>query len=144
MPPLKRPDETIFDRNAVRDLIERERDRRMQTRLRAVLMLMEGGRQSDIAVELGCSSASIRQWTRKWDQGGYSSLLPNRKGSWVTLISRESMRRDGFDLIREGGYFVMQPLATHCGVDSSGEPIQPHYFPDWDRPPKISIASLIN
>ena len=144
MPPLKRPIEVPFDREDVRRLIERELDLRMRTRLEAILRLMQGERQADVAQELQVSTASLREWTKKWDAGGYYALLSNRKGGWLTQISRESMRRDGFDLIREGGYFVMQPLATHCGVDSSGEPIEPIYLGDWDRPSKASLASLIN
>ena len=144
MPPLKRPSETIFDRRAVQGLIKREQDSKLRLRLQAILMLMEGAKQTDIAIELGCAAASIREWTKKWNRGGYHSLLPNRKGSWVTGIAREEARRNGFDLVRIGGYLRMQPLAIHTGTDQSGEPVKPLYFPDWDRPPKISIASLIN
>ena len=144
MPPLKKPNDVLFDREDLQGLIESELDDRMRTRLKAILGLMQGVRQVDVAETLQISTASIREWVRRWNSGAYYALLPDRKGSWTTRVARESLRKDGFDLVRQGRFLVMQPLAILAGTDKSGEPLKLLYFPDWDRPSKASLARLID
>ena len=142
MPPMIRPDETIFSPQMIRVYIDQEPADRVKRRLQAILMLMEGVTQESVAAELGCSTASIRTWTRRWNQGGYQALLDVSRGSWTTNTAREAARECGYDLTRVGSYFRMQPLATNAINDSRGEPVQPVWFANWDRPSKGGLRSL--
>ena len=142
MPALRIPDETFFDRIRLEELIGREQDTRVRRRLRAILALMKGSKQTDVASALKCSTAAIREWVKRWDSGGYYALLDNRGGSFVTKVAREETRKNGYDLVREGSYFRMQPLALNDVTDDNGQPIQPLYFADWDRPSKTLLRNL--
>ncbi len=142
MPPLKPPDQTLFSPAQLQSLIDRESDDRLQLRLRAVLALMEGESQQSVAAKLGCSTASVREWVKRWNQGGYCALLDDRRGSLVTQVAREECRRNGYDLVREGSYMKMMPLATNTSRDENGEPLKPLWFANWDRPSKGSLRNL--
>ncbi len=142
MPPLKQPDQTLFSPAQLQSLIDREPDDRLRRRLRAILELMNGQPQKDVAAELDCSTASIREWVRRWNAGGYYALLSNRQGSWVTQVAREVCRRNGYDLVREGSYMKMMPLAVNVSTDENGEPVKPLWFANWDRPSKSSLRNL--
>ena len=141
---LKQPDETFFNHQAVSKLVEREPDERVKRRLRAILMLMEGSSQQAISAELGCSTASIRTWTRRWNDGGYYALLDPSRGSPTTNAAREGARGCGYDIVRIGSYFRMVPLATNTINEMSGGPIRPVWFADWDRPSKSSLRNMLN
>ncbi len=142
MPTLKRPDQTLFSPAQLQSMIDRESDDRLQLRLRAIHMLMEGKSQQSSAKESNCSTASVREWVRKWNAGGYYALLDDKRGSWVTRVAREECRRNGYDLVREGSYMKMVPLAMNTSRDENGEPLKPLWFANWDRPSKGSLRNL--
>ena len=113
MPPLKKPSPYWGRPEHLRLRLKQECDERMQLRLKAILMLMEGKSQTEVAQELDVSTATLRIWTRRWNQGGIAHLQPRWSGSAAMAETRQVMRKHGMDIVRlSDTYAALTPIAT--------------------------------
>jgi transposase len=81
MPNLIKPDKRFGDLQTVTRLCRQERDARLSQRLHAIRLLMSGEAQGETARVLAVSSATIREWTVRWNQAGLEGLRPRHQGS---------------------------------------------------------------
>ena len=113
MPPMRKPSPYWGRPEHLHRRLEEERDERLQQRLTAILMLMEGMSQTEVAQELDVSTATLRIWTRRWNQGGIAHLQPRWSGSAAMAETRQVMRKHGMDIKRLSGTFAaMVPIET--------------------------------
>ncbi len=112
MPPLKKPSPYWGRPEHLHRRLEEEHDERMKLRLMAILMLMEGKSQTEVAQELNVSTATLRIWRRRWNQGGVAHLAPRWSGSAAMAEVRQVMRKYGRDIQRLRAYFS-RPVALH-------------------------------
>jgi transposase len=71
-----KPDKSIYSLEELTNLYKREKNTRMQKRLLAIKMMLEeqGISSYDVARRLSASPMSIREWVKKYNEGGYEAL----------------------------------------------------------------------
>jgi len=71
-------------RHISRDELEarcrREKDARVKERMLVILQLYDGRREADVARSVGRSEKSVRNWLKRWNDGGYDGLIPDFDG----------------------------------------------------------------
>ena len=113
MPPLKKPTPYWGRPEHLHRRLEEEHDERMKQRLTAILLLMEGQPQAEVAQELNVSTATLRIWRRRWNQGGVAHLEPRWSGSAAMAEVRQVMRKYGRDIQKlSDTYAAIVPIKT--------------------------------
>ncbi len=133
MPPLRKPTGFWGDPDEIRSELTTTTDKRLTIRLTSMLLLSEGGRQKDVAQELGVSVATLRIWVKRWNTNGLAGLRSRHRGSKRYHAEfLQGMQERGFLLQRLSSRFsawIPQPTGPLFAIEKQrSELAEPEIF----------------
>lgn len=89
-----KPNKGIYSLEELTKLYKKEKDTRVQERLLAMEIMLEDQNISsyDVGRRLSCSPTSIRQWVKRYNQGGYEALEQRSPGRNNTNTGEEFLK----------------------------------------------------
>ena len=89
-----KPDKGIYSLKELTKLYKREKNSRVQKRVLAIKMMLEEDISSyDVARRMSVSPTSVREWVRRYNQGGYEALEERAIGGSKPRITDEEFMR---------------------------------------------------
>ncbi|HEX3034232.1 MAG TPA: helix-turn-helix domain-containing protein, partial [Thermodesulfobacteriota bacterium] len=89
-----KPEKGIYSLEDLTKLYKREKNSRVQKRLLAIKMMVEEDISSyDVARRMSVSPTSVRDWVRRYNQGGYEALEERGIGGSKPRITDEEFVR---------------------------------------------------
>jgi transposase len=85
-----KPEQGIYSLKELTKLYNREKNPRVQKRLLAIKMMLEEDLSSyDVAKRMSVSPTSVREWVRRYNQGGYGALRERGIGGSKPRVTDE-------------------------------------------------------
>jgi transposase len=81
MPRKILPEEKWGTSQEIERWLREERDKELGDKLNAIRLLLKGYRRKEVAEIIGVSEATVKNWRRRWNEGGKESLRARYAGS---------------------------------------------------------------